>query len=477
MNALAQTNSPSGAQFKNELAAMDSQLAAALPPGIKVDFFKRIVLTAVSETPDLLACDRRSLFTACLRCAADGLIPDKREAALVKFESKNGPVVQYMPMCYGLMKKVRNTGLVGQISAHVVYSNEEFAFALGDNEGLVHVPRFSDRGKPVCAYMIAKDRDGQIIHREVMSYEEIEKIRACSRWKDQGPWVNWWEEKARVAVIKRGCKYLPSSVEVSDVIEHDNEEYDVPQLNGTAAHLKQAPVTRTQAQVTQQIEQRFESSIPPPPAQTQAASDLPPVDPNAVPEGKPAPVAEKQPAAQTRTAEVAEAVKSAKKLKTVPDKPVVATPAVQASVLEPVKQAQPPSAHDTQSDEPAWGSGEENELLTTDEPEPTVSAQAQPAIPPPPPYTKKPAPIASKNTVLFVSGFNVRDSGGANTALPVNERPVLAVRFEDAEKRSYFTKSTDVAHMVKTKFIQPKVRATVWYVQDEDGLSWITNIE
>ena len=40
-------------------------------------------MTAIISDPDLLAADQTSLLTACVVCARAGLLPDKKEAALV----------------------------------------------------------------------------------------------------------------------------------------------------------------------------------------------------------------------------------------------------------------------------------------------------------------------------------------------------------------------------------------------------------
>jgi recombination protein RecT len=141
----------------------------------------------------------------------------------VIFRGKAGPQVQYMPMIGGLLKKLRNSGELASISAHVVYANDEFRYELGDNENIVHRPCLTgNRGEAIAAYAIAKTKDNAI-YREVMSVEEIEQVRSVSRAKDAGPWSTWWGEMARKTVTRRLCKRLPSSADLDAMIEHDNE--------------------------------------------------------------------------------------------------------------------------------------------------------------------------------------------------------------------------------------------------------------
>ena len=127
------------AAMRSTLTKMSDDFRAALPPQIPVDKFIRTTLTAIQMQPALLDADRRSLLGSCMKAAQDGLVCDGREAALVMF----GQTVQYMPMVGGILKKIRNSGELASIAAHVVYENDQFDYALGDFENfldaLLHV--------------------------------------------------------------------------------------------------------------------------------------------------------------------------------------------------------------------------------------------------------------------------------------------------------------------------------------------------
>lgn len=211
------------AQMRNTLTNMAPEFRAALPAQIPVDRFVRTAITAVQMQPQLLEADRRSLLGACMKAAQDGLLLDGREAAPVIFRTKDGPKVQYMPMVGGILKKIRNSGELASISAHVVYERDAFDYELGDDERIMHKPHLGeDRGKPVAVYAIAKTKDGAI-YREVMSLAEVNKVRNASRAANAGPWVDWWDEMARKTVIRRIAKRLPSSADLEQTLENDNE--------------------------------------------------------------------------------------------------------------------------------------------------------------------------------------------------------------------------------------------------------------
>jgi recombination protein RecT len=224
--------------FELELQSYEPQFAAALPSHISVEKFRRTVITALNAQPDLVRADRRSLFTACVRAAQDGLFPDGREAALVIFNTKNQKtgewrkLVQYLPMVGGLIKRMRNSGELAAISSYVVFSNDAFDYELGDDPHINHKPAMGDRGQPVGVYAVAKLTNGEVL-REVMSVSEVEKVRAVSKSRDKGPWVEWWEEMARKTVIRRLAKRLPFSAEIDEMLRREEEQYQ-PQQNGAA---------------------------------------------------------------------------------------------------------------------------------------------------------------------------------------------------------------------------------------------------
>lgn len=232
------------AQQINNLAP---QFKAALPPHIPVERFVRIVLTAVNSTPALQTADRRSLFEAAMKCAADGLVPDGRDAAFVIYGGK----AVYMPMVWGIVKKVRNSGELAEIASHVVHANDEFIYEFGDNERIVHKPKFADRGAPIGAYAIAKTKDGAI-YREYMTAEEINAVREISKAKNSGPWAGpFYLEMWRKTVIRRLAKRLPMSTDLEDFMRRDDDMYDLEKtrqrdLSSALASLEATPVVDAQ---------------------------------------------------------------------------------------------------------------------------------------------------------------------------------------------------------------------------------------
>lgn len=241
--------------FNTALEKRVEEFRKALPSHIPPDKFQRTVLTAAQNNPDLLTADRQSLILSCMKAAQDGLLPDGREAALVIFSTrvKDGggkwvskKLVQYMPMVYGLRKKIVQSGEVASLQTGLVYRAEmeagAFLYEVGLEPPIRHRPILDLPAEAltddliIAAYSIAKMKDGTV-SVEVMRRGEIDKVRQVSQTgavgrtgfngearEAKGPWVDWFGEMARKTVMRRHSKTLPMSGDIIvDVEGRDHE--------------------------------------------------------------------------------------------------------------------------------------------------------------------------------------------------------------------------------------------------------------
>lgn len=228
--------------FAEDLQRNKTQIAAVLPAHITPEKFVRTVLTAVTQTPDLLQVDRRTLFNACVKCAADGLIPDGREAALVVFNVKDKATggwkksAQYMPMVRGLIKLARQSGEIATISANIVREGDEFEYVLGDDERLIHRPNLESHGKARLVYATVTFKDGSR-QREVLTMADVAKAREVSKSKDSGPWKDWFDEMAKKTAIRRLLKYVNLSPDAQRAIESDDDTDFIAQKRAALADV------------------------------------------------------------------------------------------------------------------------------------------------------------------------------------------------------------------------------------------------
>jgi phage RecT family recombinase len=253
--------------FYADLDAYTPNLRDALPANIPVERFKRVLVTAVSQTPELLYADRRSLFNAAMRCAVDGLIPDGREAALVVFHTdvkRRNPqtgidhvskveMVQYMPMVQGLRKRMYQSGEVASAEAEAVFEKDHFRYARGDHPFIEHEPPAlgMPRGQVIGAYAIIRLKSGEVI-RDVMDRPMIEAARNVSRAKNSPMWANFYWEGAKKTVLRRASKQAPFSSELRQVFERDEEAPEIgPDLGPGLSrqpepHREQYQITRVE---------------------------------------------------------------------------------------------------------------------------------------------------------------------------------------------------------------------------------------
>ena len=199
------------------LEKMKPQIALALPKAMNADRLARIALTNIRTNPKLLECSVESLMGAVMLSAQLGLEPGPLgHAYLVPYGKECTLIIGYR----GLIDLARRSDQIVSLAAHVVHENDKFEFTYGLEENLVHEPNWTNPGRPLGAYMVAKLKDGG--HAiEVMSYDEIEAVRSRSKAAKSGPWVTDWEEMARKTVVRRGSKYLPLSIESQRAIAQD----------------------------------------------------------------------------------------------------------------------------------------------------------------------------------------------------------------------------------------------------------------
>lgn len=241
---------------RTSIVAMRPEFQKALPPHVTPDKFERVVLTAINGNPALLTADRRTLYAACMRAAADGLLPDGREGALVTY----GKDVQWMPMVGGILKKIRNSGELRDISVAVVYPGDDFKYWTDEQGEHLYHEKKSDTGQETHAYAIARTKDGGV-YIDVMSRARIEKARASSKSKNGPAWNNWWDEMAAKTVLRHLSKRLPMSTDIEETLRADDAA-DFDRATGEIS-AKSIPPGRLATVIDRGKQEQREQLLPP----------------------------------------------------------------------------------------------------------------------------------------------------------------------------------------------------------------------
>lgn len=223
---------------KTFFESQKSTLAAVLPKHVSPDRMLKIALGALRTTPKLMECTVESLMGAVVQCSQLGLEPNTPlgHAYLIPFEKKKKQGNQWVTdkvetqivIGYkGLIDLARRSGQVVSIAAHAVHEGDEFEYAYGLDEKLVHKPSMSRRGGVIAFYAVAKLVGGGHAF-EVMSAEQVNEIRDASqnykfaRDKDKTVWGQHYEEMGRKTVLRRLFKYLPVSIELASAAALDD---------------------------------------------------------------------------------------------------------------------------------------------------------------------------------------------------------------------------------------------------------------
>lgn len=259
-------------EVRMSLEKMGPQFKAALPKHVTIEKFQRVVMTALQGNPDLLTCNKMSLYGAAMKAAQDGLLPDGREAALVKFKDQ----VSYMPMVAGLLKKVRNSGELKTITSQTVYEKDRFRYWVdSDGEHLEHEPNFFvNRGERIGVYALATTKDGGIFI-EVMGKEAVEDVKKVSR-AQSGPWSGpFVGEMWRKTAIRRLSKRLPMNTDLEQSIDADKELFEPeapakPETVNVEQETEPAPIKKSRLKTLIQtgapvVETKEEIPLPPEP--------------------------------------------------------------------------------------------------------------------------------------------------------------------------------------------------------------------
>ena len=193
------------------LDARAKNLAKYAASRIKPDTLIRLAVFEFSQNELLRRCTPESVYGSLILAAQIGLEPSgiKGEAYLVPFKGK----CTLIPGWRGLVKLALRSKGVKSLYSHVVYEADEFRVWLGSELKVEHNPCLTgERGEIIAAYAVAKLDNGEI-DIEVMSRDELEKIRknaSATRGGKDGPaYTDWEDQMYRKAPIRRLAKRLP----------------------------------------------------------------------------------------------------------------------------------------------------------------------------------------------------------------------------------------------------------------------------
>lgn len=192
----------------------------------------------------------KSVHLAMINVASTGLTlnPANAYAYLIP---RDGAIV--LDISYkGLIKIATDTGSIRWGRAEIVYEGDTFEYHGPAREPVHKCNPFKrkDGEQIIGVYCIAKTSDGDIL-TEVMDSDELDKIRGKSMSyakRKSGPWVEWFVQMAKKAVIKRASKtwpYTERAERLNLAVEMANEAEGGYDLEAEAVKLVSQDQTAT----------------------------------------------------------------------------------------------------------------------------------------------------------------------------------------------------------------------------------------
>ena len=211
--------------LRDYVQIMMPEVKRALPSVITPERFSRIVLSAISNNPELQKCTPQSFLAAMMNAAQLGLQPNMPtgEAYLIPYKNKGQLECQFQIGYRGLLALAYRSGQVKTVYAEVVHENDEFSYELGLNPQLEHRPADKDRGEITYFYAVFKLVNGGEGFTVMSKADMDAHMRKFSKAAQAGfsPWQTNYEEMGKKTVIKRLLKMVPLSSDIQMNIAQD----------------------------------------------------------------------------------------------------------------------------------------------------------------------------------------------------------------------------------------------------------------
>lgn len=226
---------------------MQKGIEKALPSVLTPERFTRIVLSAISNSPQLAQCEPKSFLGAMMTSAQLGLEPNTPlgQAYLLPYRNNKKGVVecQFQIGYKGLIDLAYRSGEIKTIQAHVVYEHDEFEFEFGLEPKLMHKPAKGDRGDATYVYAVFQTNDGGVGY-DVMSMSDVlAHAKRYSKSFGSGPWQTNFEEMAKKTVLKRVLKYAPLKSEYVKAAAVDEMVIKAPEQGDETIPVEEYEVT------------------------------------------------------------------------------------------------------------------------------------------------------------------------------------------------------------------------------------------
>lgn len=208
----------------------------SLSNGSQVDYQTEAMfaMQVLQSNDGLMKCHPDSLRNAVINIASIGLSlnPAKKQAYLVP----RGGVAVLDISYIGLVQLATDSKGIRYVCADVVRKTDTFIYKGKDERPTHEFNAFdspSKRGEIIGVYCYARLQGGDYL-TEIMSRDDIDKVRNASAAANSPAWKNWYEEMAKKSIIKRAHKLWPKTdPRLQEAIHALNEFEGLADKNGS----------------------------------------------------------------------------------------------------------------------------------------------------------------------------------------------------------------------------------------------------
>lgn len=197
-----------------------------------------------------------SQLEALYKCASKKILPDGYNCNLVPYLGKDEKKVEVSIDYKGLVDCAIREGFILDCGAEPVCVNDDFSWDMGEVTRWHFDPRI-DRGE-ICGYCAWAILPNGRKKWQWMSNDDIADVRKCA--KTQMIWDKWEGEMAKKTVIRRLFKTLPNTPKLQNLMELDNDTYDLEE----GQDGKYALPKRGGASVRQVVGAKTQAALPAP---------------------------------------------------------------------------------------------------------------------------------------------------------------------------------------------------------------------
>lgn len=236
-------------QFSEFLHKQESKIASALPAHITSGRMVSATMAAFNASADLQKCatseaGRISIIQSVMVAATVGLEPGVLgQAYLIPYKNKSGDFIcTFVPGWKGIISVIGRSGKA-MARANAVFQGDDFDWDVGTGMFIRHKPQAKDRNPAKITHVYAIGEVAGLADRviEVWSIEQVrEHLDRFNKVGDKHYAKNPknWEMYARKVPLLQVAKYLPQTVEITNVVaaaytaeRNENlvvDEYGVP---------------------------------------------------------------------------------------------------------------------------------------------------------------------------------------------------------------------------------------------------------